>query len=736
MNVLDMTESSTQAELPSAGKTWGLPSLRGVVRRLDLRPWEAASYTVLLVIGLSMRLWDLGSRAMHHDESLHALYSWNLFSGQGYQHNPMMHGPFQFEANAALFFVLGDSDVTARLLYAVMGAVLIVMPLMLRWRLGRLGALFASALLSASPTILYFSRFARNDILMAVWALGLVICMWRYFDEGRNRYLYVAAALMALAFSTKESSYLVVATLGLWSFLLAVQPHVSRALESVEIQGVSPPTALGRVLKALLDPLKDKGLDLRALSRPAAFMVFLITITLPQWSAFSAFLQDSALFGWTNLVLAAPVGSLNIGAPVGGANAIAFLIVVGMLGASIYFGFRWNWSVWWKSALIFYAIWTLLYTTFLTNFYGGIKSGIWQALGYWVVQQGEARGAQPWYYYFLITSVYEFLPFFVGIVAAVYFLLRKRDKFSLFLVFWPLTTFFLYTIASEKMPWLLVNITLPFILLASKLLADVTERIGWRRLFDKGGYLLIPGVPLFIILLWNLAMYTAPEADAWGVLLPVVTAVVLIAMAGAGVYLYRRVGRRNLLGVSLLGMTALLLVLTVRAGVIASYRNGETPVELIVYTQTSPDVIRVLDKVEEAVASRKAVAIDGTSGFSWPWAWYLRDRPGVDYSPHNAASFNVTPNDEVIIVHSGSHTAAENNLSGMYSQGERIRHRWWFPEHLYRDLKPMTVVKAVFDRSSWRSAANYWLHREGIRDRIGSEDSYAYYRLGASQGAR
>ena len=120
-----MTETSTQAELSSTGKTWGLPSLQGVVRRLDLRPWEAASYAILLLIGLSMRLWDLGSRAMHHDESLHALYSWNLFTGDGFRHNPMMHGPFQFEANAALFFVFGDSDVTARLLYAVMGAVLI-----------------------------------------------------------------------------------------------------------------------------------------------------------------------------------------------------------------------------------------------------------------------------------------------------------------------------------------------------------------------------------------------------------------------------------------------------------------------------------------------------------------------------------------------------------------------------------------------------------------------------------
>ena len=439
---------------------------------------------------------------------------------------------------------------------------------------------------------------------------------------------------------------------------------MTRAFESVDIQGVSPPAALGRVLKALLDPLKGKGLDLRALSRPAAFMVFLITITLPQWSAFSAFLQDSALFGWTNLVLAAPVGSLNIGAPVGGANAIAFLIVVGMLGASIYFGFRWNWSVWWKSALIFYAIWTLLYTTFLTNFYGGIKSGIWQALGYWVVQQGEARGAQPWYYYFVITSVYEFLPFFVGIVAALYFLLRKRDRFSLFLVFWPLTTFFLYTIASEKMPWLLVNITLPFILLTAKLAGGRNRAHRVAQAVRQGGIPSHSGrSAVHHIAVEPRHVHRAGSRRLGCADLPVVTAVVLIAMAGAGVYLYRRVGRRNLLGVSLLGMTALLLVLTVRAGVIASYQNGDTPVELIVYTQTSPDVIRVLDKVEEAVASRKAVAIDGTSGFSWPWAWYLRDRPGVDYTPHNSDSFNVTPNDEVIIVHSGSHTAAENNLS-------------------------------------------------------------------------
>ena len=145
-------------------------------------------------------------------------------------------------------------------------------------------------------------------------------------------------------------------------------------------------------------------------------MVFLIVVTLPMWSAFAALFQDTPLLNWMNLTLAAGEGSARIGDPVGGGNVIAFAIVVGMIALSAYFGSRWNLWLWLGCANIFYIIWILLYTTFLTNF-AGVKSGIWQALGYWIVQQGEGRGSQPWYYYFLITSIYEFLPFLLGIVS-------------------------------------------------------------------------------------------------------------------------------------------------------------------------------------------------------------------------------------------------------------------------------------------------------------------------------
>ena len=82
-------------------------------------PYYCGMYFVLFITASTMRFWDLGLRAVHHDESLHAYYSWNIFTGSGYVHNPMMHGPFQMEATAALFHIFGASDVTSRILYAL-----------------------------------------------------------------------------------------------------------------------------------------------------------------------------------------------------------------------------------------------------------------------------------------------------------------------------------------------------------------------------------------------------------------------------------------------------------------------------------------------------------------------------------------------------------------------------------------------------------------------------------------
>ena len=706
-----------------------------------VRAWEIGWYAILIAVGFAMRVWELGTRAMHHDESLHALYSWKLIAGEGYQHNPMMHGPFQFQANAALFFVFGDSDATSRLLYAVVGAALIGMPFLLRGRLGRLGALLSATMLAASPSLLYFSRFARNDILMAAWTLGLVVCMWRYFDEGRVRWLYFAAALLALAFATKESAYLVVGALGLWSLIMAVQRRADGSAGSAASRREgpeSPPAALARAVKGMWTSyggslsgasVKESGKDGKD-GRPAAFLALLITLTLPQWSAFAAVLQEVPPFSRTGLTLAAPEGSPSIGDPVGGGIAIAFLIVAGALALSIYLGYRWGWSVWWRCAAAFYAVWGLFYTTFLTNILGGISSGVWQSLGYWIVQQGEGRGGQPWYYYFVISSIYEFLPILVGLAGAVYFV-RKRDRFGTFLAFWALVTFTLYTIASEKMPWLLVNIALPFIILSGKTLADAIEGADWRRIARTRTYWLIPAVVALIALLALLAVYDPAGAGAAGAAIPAALVLCAAALAALIYRLARLMGRGNALRASLLAVAALLLVLSVRAGAIASYRNGDTPVEMLVYTQTSPDVTRLLESLESA---GEGVEIDSASGFSWPWAWYFRSESGVAFPSYGADSFDgaAARGIPAMVIHSSNRESADEALADGYAEARRVRHRWWFPEHVYRNLTPGAVLSGLLDGSARRGAAGYWLNRDGVRHMLGSEDSYLYSKEGVA----
>ena len=693
-----------------------------------VQKWEWAGYGVLLLAALGMRLWDLGARALHHDESLHSYFSWELYTGNGFRHNPMMHGPFQFEANAAIFFVFGDSDYTSRLLYALLGVALVVLPFFFRKRLGILGAKFTSAMLAFSPALLYFSRFARNDILMAVWTLGLVMSMWRYIDEGKNRYLYISAALLALAFATKETAYMVTALLGLFTILMIIPRNWTAIVSTVETSGVSPPVAIGRLTAATWSAFR-REVDLSRVSRPASFLILLMTITLPQWSALFSVLQDTPLLRWTNLVLANPESVSPIGAPTGGGVVIAALVVALLLAFSAYLGHRWNWSVWWRSAVVFYAIWLLLYTTFFTHIVGA-GSGVWQGLAYWMVQQGEARGGQPWYYYFVLTSIYEFLPFLFAVIAGVYYA-RRNSIFGHFLVYWAIMTFILYTIASEKMPWLLVNIALPLIVISGKFLGDVAQAIQWRRMVTSGAIVVLPGILVFLFLLWRLAFFEPESGDVTDVIVPLLLGLALLALVGVGVSIARRSGGRNFASLAIIPVALLLIGLTIKTGVTASFKNGDVPVEMIIYTQTSPDVPQLAKTIEsaaEVTGQRTAltITIDQTSGFTWPWAWYLRDYTNVGYPSYTSTPLEEAPDSSLLLLHSKFQEDAEELLKEKYSEGERIKHRWWFPEATYRDLTAGKFLKAFVDRESWRTAMDYFLYRKGIRSRLGSEDAYLY----------
>lgn len=184
---------------------------------LNLRlTWVRGIYVLFILLALVTRLWALGDRVQSHDESIHALYSWNLYSGRGFQHHPLMHGPLMFHVTALFYFLFGDNDFVARTPVALIGVAIVAFPYFLRRWLGRAGAIATSFFLLISPAIAYYSRYFRHDIPTVLWSLIVVLSVFSYLHDGRVRWLYLLAAGVSLMFATKEVSFIYSAIFGLF----------------------------------------------------------------------------------------------------------------------------------------------------------------------------------------------------------------------------------------------------------------------------------------------------------------------------------------------------------------------------------------------------------------------------------------------------------------------------------------------------------------------------------------
>ncbi|MBN2488318.1 MAG: TIGR03663 family protein [Methanosarcinaceae archaeon] len=175
------------------------------------RLWALA----IVIFALFIRLYHLDERVFHHDESVHGFFTLRLLNEGIYQYDPTYHGPFLFHSTAAVFSLLGISDFTARLLPALFGAGALLLIFLLRKELTPRGALFSAALLAFSPSMVYYSRFFRNDMFIVFFTLAMVVGAVRYRDNitswRRIPYLLLASASLALAMTAKENAYIIFA---------------------------------------------------------------------------------------------------------------------------------------------------------------------------------------------------------------------------------------------------------------------------------------------------------------------------------------------------------------------------------------------------------------------------------------------------------------------------------------------------------------------------------------------
>lgn len=367
-----------------------------------------------LIIGAAVyfRFYELALRPLHHDESLHAFYSW-LFETKGYyRYHPMLHGPFLFNANALVYFLLGDTQWTSRLLPAFAGVLLVLTSLGLKPALGKVGTLATAVLLAFSPAFVYYSRFLRNDIYIALFWTGIWVCLLGWKQTKNPAWWYPASGLLALSFCAKENTYF-----ALFSFM-------------------------------------SFGIGL------ALFRIF--------WK-----------------------------------KTLRFSDILNFLK-----------SYWVPLASSFFIFW-IIYLPFFTVYfrYPQDWNGFVTGLRYWAQQHQIQRLGAPGWYYLPLIGLYEFLPAILALGAFIRILREKiTDWVPWFLLWWFFSSFGLYTLAGEKVPWLMLHISLPMIFLA-----------GWwfQKAWDDNKVLsLLIVIPLLLVslnTLWNLNFrYSAYEPRQTG----------------------------------------------------------------------------------------------------------------------------------------------------------------------------------------------------------------------------
>ena len=432
---------------------------------------EIVIFATIIVLAIVTRFYNLGARVMSHDESLHTYFSWLLYRGQGYQHTPMMHGPFQFHMLALFYFIFGVSDFTARIPAVLFSIGTVWMVWYWRDYLGKWGTLIAGILLVVSPYMLYYGRYVRNESFTSVAGLLLLYGILRYLEKGEKRYLYFVTVGALLHFLAKETAFIYAAQamiyLGIY-FIASItrrpwenNPGIYRAFVIVlalvvvlggvgagfglvnrhaetitggetaapanptgtssplalPSRGISPSTvllglaALGLIV-ALYLLFRGYGWANLLQERSFDLLILLGTFILPMMTAFPIkFLQST-------LNVAIPTDAASVNALDARALGIIGAIVVLLFVISIAIGMIWN-RDWWKYGALFWGIFTIYYTTVFTNA-AGFFTGVIGSLGYWLVQQGVQRGSQPLYYYILIQiPMYEFLPALGMIVAII-----------------------------------------------------------------------------------------------------------------------------------------------------------------------------------------------------------------------------------------------------------------------------------------------------------------------------
>jgi uncharacterized protein (TIGR03663 family) len=699
---------------------------------------------MLLILGLGvfLRLWDLGAKPLHHDESIHAWYAYKLFRGDPYKYDPAYHGPFRYHFNALMFFIFGVSDYTTRLLPAFLGIGTIAFLWQWRGFLGEKGSLFAMAMVAVSPSWTYVSRFIRDDITMVMGEMLIVWGLFRHFETKAAKYLYWAALGLMMAFTSHEGTWIF---LGIIVSFLGIRTWWEYA-EDIDAEHAD---ALG-LFKRYTPPIIAPGADMAG--GAAAVLALVAGLSTHAWSNGGVILSGMV---------------------------IAYALVA-VLARLLFFGSAESQRAWRIALAIFGIPFTLLFSTFFTNMDGWVM-GAFDSIAYWLGEQKTGRADQPWQFYLYMLSLYEmgicffavigglrlyfgngkaqlfflklvaFVPFFLAIVLLTYypksppmvlvmavfavagagvaawstFEAKPGNHFKVFLLYWSMLALVMFTIAGERMPWLTLHPLTPLTFVAALYLNEFfnREEPTFSEHYIALGLLALPvsfiaamltrQIPLILVhfpkefMSWLEAFHTGGRhgsfqnstwsGNGWLYSVqgkPVLIWLALVLFVVALVLMYFIIERwpqlkRLTKGVYVALFCVCLASLSHGTMNLIFKGDGADPREQMVYVQSSIELVELTHKLERmsrALTGGPYLKVAVEDLCSWPMSWYLRDLPNaqIGFGPplvmSQVTDFPVVMTGYDNATVAGHDQTVADSFSNSYTAYPVRFRRWWGPE--------------------------------------------------------
>lgn len=277
-----------------------------------------------------------------------------------------------------------------------------------------------------------------------------------------------------------------------------------------------------------------------------------------------------------------------------------------------------------------------------------------------------------------------------------------------------------YSVAGEKMPWLTVHITLPFLLASGWGLGYLVDKLEWQRIGSRNGLLAVLLLPvLFTSLSGALIPLLSDQPPFAGNTLDqlrvtsrfIVSAVVFVASVVGIIYLLRDWRPSHVLRLVTVVFFLLIGVLTARAAYRASFINYDYATEYLVYAHAAPGPKEALEQIEEIsrrTSGGKSIQVGYSNDGLYPYWWYLRDYPNHRWFQDNPTrDLRDFP---IIIAGEDVFSKIEPIVAENYTRYDYMR--LWWPNQEYFNLSWERVWGAISDPQMRTAIFKIWLNRD------------------------